>query len=183
MKFCTMKYLGILIVLMFTCQVAIAQKIGYVDTNVILDKLETYKEAQTEIDKVAGDWQKEIDVLLKEVADLSLALQTEDVLLTAELKAKRQAEIATKEEESKAQQHKVFGPEGLYFLKKQELMAPILDEVYAAIERVSKSKRLAIVLDKASDINMIYTDPRHDYTDFVLEELGLGDDDDTIQND
>ena len=62
-------------------------------------------------------------------------------------------------------------------------MAPILDEVYAAIERVSKSKRLAIVLDKASDINMIYTDPRHDYTDFVLEELGLGDDDDTIQND
>jgi outer membrane protein len=178
-----MKHLGILIVVLLLSQASFAQKIGYVDTNFVLDKMEEYKEAQTEIDKVAGDWQKEIEEMLKEVADLSLALQTEDVLLTAELKAQRKDEIAKKEEEAKEYQHRVFGPEGLYFLKKQELMAPILDEVFAAIERVCKSKRLAIMFDKASDINMIYTDPRHDYTDFVLEELGLGDDDDTIQND
>jgi len=82
-------------------------------------------------------------------------------------------EIQSKEQEVKEYQKQVFGFEGLFFLKKKELMKPVQDEVFDAVEIVAKNHRLQIVFDKSSDLVMIYTDPIHDYTDFVLEESGL----------
>ena len=70
-------------------------------------------------------------------------------------------------------QQSIFGFEGLYFLKKKELVKPIQDQVFESVERVAKNNRLQIVFDKSGDLVMIYTDPIHDYTDFVLEDLGL----------
>jgi outer membrane protein len=104
------------------------------------------------------------------------------VLLTEEMKQERMEQIRKKETELKEYQHKVFGFSGLLFLKKQELIKPIQDKVWDAVDKVAKQNNLAIVFDKSGELVMIYTDPRFDYTDFVLDELGLGDPSDKIKN-
>ncbi len=110
------------------------------------------------------------------------ALEAEQVLLTDEMRNERRDAIRKKEDEMKEYQKKVFGFEGLYFLKQQELMKPVQDKVWDAVDKVAKQNNLAIVFDKAGDLVMIYTDPRFDYTDFVLNELGLGDPNDNLRN-
>ncbi|HNB62512.1 MAG TPA: OmpH family outer membrane protein, partial [Saprospiraceae bacterium] len=112
---------------------------------------------------------------------LYASLKAEEVLLTDEMKAERLETIHKKESEWKEYQRKVFGFGGLFFLKKQELIKPLQDKVFEAVEKVAKQNRLAIIFDKSSELVMIYTDPKHDYTDFVLEELGLGDPNDKIK--
>lgn len=158
-----------------------SQKFGYVDTNFILSKMSEYKEAQVEIENVSKRWQEEIHNMYMEIEGMYNEYKAEEVLLTNEMKEERLAAIKKREEEVKEYQKKVFGFEGLFFLKKQELMKPVQDKVFDAVEKVAKDKRLQIVFDKSGDLVMIYTDPIHDYTDFVLEELGLGDDVDTIR--
>lgn len=158
-----------------------SQKFGYVDTNFILSKMEEYKEAQTEIEKVSVQWQEEIQKMYLEIDQMYSEFKAEEVLLTKEMKDDRLEAIKKKENEVKDYQKKVFGFEGLFFLKKQELMKPVQDKVFDSVEKVAKNNRLQIVFDKSGDLVMIYTDPIHDYTDYVLEDLGLGDEVDTIK--
>lgn len=159
-----------------------AQRFGYIDTDFILNKMPDYKKAQEEIDQLAEAWAKEVDDMNKEIKSMYSALQAEQVLLTEEMKAERTAAIGKKEEEMKEYQKKVFGFGGLLFLKQQELVKPVQDKVWDAVDKVAKQNNLAIVFDKAGELVMIYTDPRFDYTDFVLDELGLGDPNDKIKN-
>jgi outer membrane protein len=133
-----------------------------------------YGEAQGEIKKLAQSWEKEIQTMYQGLEEMESSLKAEEVLLTEELKEERRTEIDRKWKEVKEYQKQVFGFEGLYFLKKKELIKPVQDEVFEAVERVAKNNRLQIVFDKSGDLVMIYTDPIHDYTDFVLDELGLG---------
>jgi outer membrane protein len=158
-----------------------AQKFGYVDTDYVLSKMPEYKEAQSEIDKLSLGWQEEIQEMSRNIKGMYNELQAEEVLLTADMKRERLTEIAKKETDLKEYQKKIFGFEGLFFLKKKELIKPVQDKVFEAIERVCKDQRLAIMFDKSGDLVMIYTDPRHDYTDYVLDELGLGDPNDVIK--
>lgn len=158
-----------------------AQKFGYIDSEFILNKMPEYAKAQNEIDQFTAGWQKEIEEMQHKVDALYSMYQAEQVLLTEEMRQERQAEIKKKETELKDYQKKVFGFGGLFFLKKQELIKPLQDKVFDAVGKVAKSNRLAIVFDKAAELVMIYTDPRHDYTDFVLEELGLGDPNDKVK--
>ena len=151
-----------------------AQKFGYVDTNYILGRLPEYQQAQAEIEKLAQGWESEIQEMIKEAESMEAAFQAEEVLLTVDMRKDRQSEIERQWKEIKDHQKQVFGFEGLYFLKKKELVKPVQDKVFEAVERVAKNNRLQIVFDKSGDLVMIYTDPIHDYTDFVLEELGLG---------
>lgn len=151
-----------------------AQKFGYVDTQYILGRMGEYAEAQGEIQKLAQGWEQEIQQMYQELEEMEGSLKAEEVLLTEELKGERRIEIDRKWKEVKEYQKQVFGFEGLYFLKKKELIKPVQDQVFDAVERVAKNNRLQIVFDKSGDLVMIYTDPIHDYTDFVLDELGLG---------
>jgi outer membrane protein len=160
---------------------AFSQKFGYVDTQFVLNKMPEYKEAQSQIDKISNDWQAEIQEQYREIESMYNALQAEEVLLTKVMKDERLTEIRDKEKEVKEYQKKVFGFEGLFFLKKKELIKPVQDKVFDAVGKVAKENRLQIVFDKAGDLVMIYTDPIHDYTDYVLEELGLGDENDFIK--
>lgn len=159
-----------------------AQKFGYVNTNFILNKMPEYKQAKAEIDKLSQAWQEEIQGMQKEIASMYAALQAEEVLLTPEMKEERENNIRKKEEYLKEYQNKVFGFEGLFFLKKKELIKPVQDKVYEAVERVAREHKLQIVFDKSGELVMIYTDPIHDYTDYVLEKLDLGDPNDVIKN-
>ena len=166
---------------LFGLNFVFAQKFGYIDSEFILSKMPEYAKAQNEIETFSAAWQKEIEEMQRKVDGLYSIYQAEQVLLTEEMKQERQAEIKKKETELKDYQKKVFGFGGLFFLKKQELIKPLQDKVFDAVSKVSKANRLAIVFDKAAELVMIYTDPRHDYTDFVLEELGLGDPNDKVK--
>ena len=159
----------------------IAQKFGYVDTKYVLSKMPEYNEAQQEINRLSLAWEQEIQELYQEVEERQAALQAEEVLLTADMYNERRAEIDEKWASVKEYQKKIFGFEGLFFLKKKELVKPVQDKGFEAVEKVAKNNRLQIVFDKAGELVMIYTDPIHDYTDYVLEELGLGDSNDTIK--
>lgn len=166
------KHILCLVVLLFAT-VGFSQKFGYIDSKYILEKMPEYKEAQGEIEKLAKGWEKEIQGKYKEVEKMEAELKAEEVLLTKEMLGERTQKIEKKWKEVKEYQQKIFGFEGLYFLKKKELVKPVQDKVFEATEKVAKSNRLQIVFDKSGDLVMIYTNPIHDYTDFVLEELGL----------
>jgi outer membrane protein len=140
-----------------------------------------YGKAQEEINQLSEAWEKEIQDMAKKIEAMYNDLQAEQVLLTDEMKKERTSAIQKKEAELKEYQKKVFGFGGLFFLKKQELIKPIQDKVWDAVDKVAKQNNLAIVFDKAGELVMIYTDPRYDYTDFVLDELGLGDPNDKIK--
>lgn len=159
-----------------------AQRFGYIDTDFILNKMPDYKKAQDEVNKLSELWEKEILGMSKGIESMYSSLQAEQVLLTEAMRKERTDAIKKKEAELKEYQKKVFGFGGLFFLKKQELIKPVQDKVWDAVEKVSKKNGLAIVFDKSSELVMIYTDPRYDYTDFVLEELGLGDPNDVVKN-
>jgi len=174
-------FLFVFLVALFSVTGAAAQKFGYIDSEYILGKMSDYKKAQDELSQFTNGWQKEVEEMDSKIQTMYSSYRAEEVLLTDEMRKERMDEIKKKEVELKEHQKKIFGFEGLYFLKKKELMKPLQDKVWEATERVAKSNRLAIIFDKSGELVMIYTDPRHDYTDFVLEELGLGDPNDKIK--
>lgn len=177
-----MKFFGTVVVLQFFVLGSLfAQKFGYVDTKYVLSKMPEYAAAQEEINKLSLAWEEEVQELYKSVEAMEVQLNAEEVLLTQDMYAERKEEIDLKWGEVKDYQKKIFGFEGLFFLKKKELIKPVQDKVFEAVEKVAKNNRLQIVFDKAGELVMIYTDPIHDYTDYVLEELGLGDSNDTIK--
>lgn len=168
-----MKKILALVFGLFLASFTFAQKFGYVDTQYILQKMPEYSEAQAEIEKLAKGWEQEIQDLYQKVERMEVDLRAEEVLLTKEMWEERNAEIDRNWKEVKEYQQSIFSFDGLYFLKKKELVKPVQDQVFEAVERVAKNNRLQIVFDKSGDLVMIYTDPIHDYTDFVLEDLGL----------
>ena len=176
-----MKYL---IVFFFTVLVSVgySQKFGYVDSEKILEAIPDYKKAQQEIDKLSMQYQQEIESQYSNLDSLYQAFRREEIYLTDEMKRKRQENIVKKEQEIKEYQKKIFGFEGQIFLKRQELIAPIQERVFEEVKKIAQTHKLQFVFDKSGDLVMLYVDPTHDYTDLVLEELGLGDPTDTIDN-
>jgi outer membrane protein len=168
-----MKKLLIITVCLFGFTWANAQKFGYVDSEYIMSKIPDYGKAQKEIDDLSAKWQKEIDEKYKEIDKLYKQYQSEEVLLTEAMKKQRQDTIIAREKRVKDYQKKIFGFEGLMFLKKQELVKPIQDKVFEAIEKVAKKKGLQMIFDKSGDLVVVYSDGKHDYSDYVLEELGI----------
>jgi outer membrane protein len=168
-----------LLILPFFCIVlsAKAQKFGYIDTEYITSKMPEYQTAQAEIEKLTAKWIKEVSDKNDEVAKLERSFRAEEVLLTEEMKQQRQRTITDKEKEAKELQNKIFGFNGELLKKKQDIMKPVLDEVAKAVEKVARLKRLDFLFDKSSDgLAMLYTNPTHDYTDYVMEELGISPD-------
>ncbi|MCC3155002.1 OmpH family outer membrane protein [Hymenobacter sp. BT770] len=169
-----LRYLLLALLLLTVASGVRAQKFGWVDSEYIMAKMPEYAKAQAELNTISETWQKEIEAQKKDLDKLYHNYQAEEVVLTEPMKKKRQDEILKKEQDIKAYQNKQFGYEGQLFKKRQELNKPVQDKVFEAVEKVAKKKQLAVVFDKASDLTMLYTNPAHDYTEFVLEELGLG---------
>jgi len=150
-----------------------AQKFSYVDTKYILSHIPEYQQAQSEVNKLSNQWQKDIENKYETIAKLETALQAEKILLTDEMKQKREAEIQTKREEAKQMQTDKFGVNGELFKKREELIKPIQDQIYGAIQEVASTSALMVVFDKANHSNMLYTNPKHDISDKVLKKMGL----------
>jgi outer membrane protein len=177
-----MKAIGIVFALIFCgCGISSAQKFGFIDSDLILKQMPEYKKAENELSELSAGWEKEISKMRTELEKMNYDYKNEEILLTDDMKKERLAAIADKEKALKDFQKKTFGFDGLVFAKRQELMKPVQDKLFAAVEKVAKAKQLQIVFDRSSELVMIYSNPIHDYTDYVLEELGLGDKNDIIQ--
>jgi outer membrane protein len=166
------KIASILSIVLLATGMGLAQKYAFVDTEYILDRIPAYKAAQDELDKMAQDWQEEVETLYSGIEKMYQDFQAEKVLLTEEMKTKKEEEIITKEKEVKDLQQKYFGRDGNLFKKRQELIKPIQDEVYRAVKEIASEGNYAVIFDTASGANMLYTNPRYDKSDEVLEKLG-----------
>ncbi len=150
-----------------------AQKFGYIDTEYIMNKMPEYKKANESMNQFAEKWTKDLQAKYADVEKMRQKFQQEEILLTADMKKEKLAEIDKKEEELKTLNNNIFGLNGQLFQKKKEILKPILDEIYKTSEKIARKYKLSFIFDKASDMSMFYADPRHDYTDFIIEELGL----------
>jgi outer membrane protein len=163
----------LLVLTVFLSGTVSAQKFGYVDMEFIMSKLPEYASAQAEIDKLSENWAREIQDKLAAIDGMQRELMAEEVLLTDDLKRKRQEMIREKELETREYNNRVFGMNGTLFQKKKELMKDVMDKVQRALDKVAAQRKLDMIIDKSSDFVLVYTNPRHDYTDYVLEELGI----------
>ncbi len=150
-----------------------AQKYAIIDTRYILDKLPDYKTAQSQLDDVAIGWQKDIDAQQVELDKMYQNFEAEQVMLTEELKKKRETQLYNKEKELRDLQRKRFGFEGDLFKKRQELIKPIQDKVYNAVQKMAVFRGYDFVLDRSEGITIIFADPKLDKSEDVLKDLGV----------
>ena len=153
----------------FFCE---AQKFAYVDTDYILNKIPDYNQAQDKLDEISIEFQKDIEDKYEEINQLFQAYQKEQILLTNEMKQKREERIIEKEKEVKNLQQKYFGPEGDLYKKRQELIKPIQQKIYDAIQQLAENNKYAIVFDSSSELIMLYTNKNLDKSDDVLNIMG-----------
>ena len=151
----------------------ISQKYAIIDTRYILDKMPEYKEAQKQLDNIAAGWQKEIDAKQAELDKMYKDYDAEQVMLTEELRKKREDQLFNKEKDLRDLQRKRFGFEGDLFKKRQELIKPIQDKVYNAVQKMAVSRGYDFVLDKSEGITIIFADPKLDKSEAVLKDLGV----------
>lgn len=149
-----------------------AQKFAYVDTDYILNNIPEFNQAQDKLDEISKQWQAEIEGIYAEVDKMYRDYQTQEVLLTDEMKKKREEAIIAKEKSAKDLQKKRFGPEGDLYGKRQELIKPIQDKVYDAIQQLAANSKYAVIFDSSSDLIMLYSNPNLDKSDKVLENMG-----------
>jgi outer membrane protein len=150
-----------------------AQRYAIIDTKYILDKLPEYKAAQDKLNNFSEQWQQEIDKKSADLDKMYKNFDAEQVMLSDELKKKREDELFNKEKELRDLQKKRYGFEGDVFKKRQELIKPIQDRVYSAVQRLAVSKLYDFILDKSEGITVIFADPKLDKSDDVLRELGV----------
>jgi outer membrane protein len=167
-----MKKLAILCLSLLGFGQLYAQKFAFVDTEYILNNIPSYKAAQDQLDKYSQDWQKEVEGKYTEIEDLYKKYQAEKVLLTEEMKSKREEEIVAREKTAKELQKKYFGQDGDLFKKREELVKPIQDEIYNAVKEIAAEGGYAGIFDTSAGDNILFSDPKYDKSDQVLEKLG-----------
>lgn len=150
-----------------------AQRFAYVDTEYILDMMPEYRSAQKQLDQLSEDWQKEIEKRQQAIDKMIKDFQAEQVLLTEDLRKKREQEIKDKEKELKDYRNQKFGYEGELFKKRQELIKPIQDKVFDAVQKIAKQNALDFIFAKSGELIMLYSNAKYDKSDEVLSELGI----------
>ena len=146
--------------------------VAYVDLQYILKNLPQYESANDQLSLISKRWQKEIDAAAQEARVLVANYQTEQIFLSPDMKQKREEEILAKENEVLELKRKYFGAEGELYKKREALLKPIQDEVYAAIQEIANEKRYDVVKDRTADPSLIYMSNKLDISDKVLEKLG-----------
>ncbi len=167
------KAILILFFTFITLTAAFAQRFAYVDSDYILKHMPEYISAQKQIEALSVQWQKEVDVKFQEIDRLYKAYQADQVLMTADMKKRREAEIADKEKTAKDFQRQKFGPDGELAQKSNSIIKPVQDKMAKAIQAVAENESLDMIFDKNSEVIMLYASPRYDKSAAVITKLGL----------
>ena len=162
------------ILLFLTCSFIFGQrgiKIGYIDTEYILENLPEYNQISKRLEEKAGDWKKEVEERTRKIDQKKESLNSERILLTSEMIEEIEEEILIDEEELSEYQQKRFGPRGDLIIQKQQLIQPIQDQIFNAIRELAKSRNYDFIFDKSADIVMLYSDKRYDVSDQILRTI------------
>jgi len=147
------------------------QRVAYVDMNYILENVPEYVNAQAQLDTKVKTWQQKLDVLSKEIEQMNTDLSNEKSLLTKDLINEREEDIVIKEQELRRLQQAYFGPTGDLFQMRKQLAKPVQDQVYNAIQDIAGKKRYDFVLDKSSDLILLYSNNKYDISELVLNAI------------
>lgn len=162
----------LLSLLLLTSAMAVAQKYAFVDSEYIRKNIPAFTTAQEQLDKLSKQWEKEVADGYAIVEQMYKSYQNDAVLLSQEMKTKREEAIIVKEKEMKELQNKYFGMEGDLFKKREELVKPIQDEILKAIKEMAVEGSYAVIFDTAAGGNILFANPKYDLSDQVLEKLG-----------
>jgi outer membrane protein len=155
------------------CAGAFAQRFVYIDSDYILKHIPDYVSAQKELNALSTQWQKEVDVRFQEIDKMYKAYQADQVLMTADMKKRRESEIVDKEKAAKDFQRTKFGPDGELSQRSTQLIKPIQDRIAKTVQAVAESENIDMVFDKNSEVIMLYANPRYDKSADVITRLGL----------
>jgi len=148
------------------------QKYAFVDTDYILNNIPEYTDAQALLDDLSAEWQKEIEAKFQDIDKLYREYQTESILLPEDMKKQKENEIVQKEKEAKELQKKRFGKDGDLFKKRIELVQPIQEKIFNAIQDMAVTRNYVFIFDKASGTSLLFADAKFDLSDDVLDEIG-----------
>lgn len=150
-----------------------AQKFGYVDTDYILGQMTEYRGAQKQLNEISQKWEADLKIMKDEVDKLYKDYKAEEILLSAAQKKDREDAIVAKEDAMKKFEQDKFGVNGELFLKRKELIKPIQDKVFSAVQKVAKDNALDFIFDKSANMNILFSNPKYDRSDDVLDVLGV----------
>jgi len=150
-----------------------AQKFAYVDTDYILGQMSEYKGAQKQLNELSEKWENDLKIMKDEIDKMYKDYKAEEILLSPSQKKEREDAIVAKEDAMKAFEQEKFGVNGELFKKRQELIKPIQDKVFAAIQKVAKNNGLDFIFDKSANMNILFSNLKYDRSDDVLDELGV----------
>lgn len=149
-----------------------AQKFAFIDSEYIMENIPAYTAAQNQLDQLSSQYQKELESMHAEIEQMYKDFQAESVLLSEDMKRKREDVIISKEKDYKTLQRKYFGPSGDLFAKRQGLVKPIQDDIFNAVQELSNEGSYAVIFDKAGGTTLFFTNPKFDLSDQVLQKLG-----------
>lgn len=166
------KIVSLISVMMLMAVTLSAQKFAFIDSEYILKNIPAYESAQDQLNQASVKWQQEVEGMMEEVKTMYQNYQNELVFLSDEMKVKRENEIIEREKEAQELKRKYFGPEGELFKKRESLVKPIQEELYNAVKEVADERAYDAIYDKTSSQNLIYSNPKTDISDIVLDRMG-----------
>jgi outer membrane protein len=149
-----------------------AQKYAFIDSEYILENIPAFTAAQEQLDQLSSQYQKELESMHAEIDQMYKDFQAESVLLSDDMKRKREDVIISKEKDYKQLQRKYFGPSGDLFKKRQGLVKPIQDDIFNAVQEIANEGSYAVIFDKSGGTTLFFTNPKYDLSDQVLQKLG-----------
>jgi len=167
----------ILILTLFISTVLVAQKpqkIAYIDMQYILENVPEYTNAESRLKSKIATWQQKLDAIKSDVEVMKIDLSNEKALLTDDLIKEREEDIEIRELDLKNLQAAYFGPAGDLFMLRKQLVKPVQDQIYNAIQEIAVQKKYDIVLDKSSDLIMLYSNNKYDISELVLNKIVKG---------
>jgi outer membrane protein len=167
-----MKKITLILILVFGISNSWAQKFAYVDSQFILENIPEYLQAKKELDNISYDWQEEIETAYQNIERLYRAYQTDKVLLTEKMRQAREDEIIENEKEVKNLQQQRFGTDGDLYKKQEELIRPIQNQIYNAIQEFAENGKYGVIFDKSGDMLMLYSSKNLDKSEKILDLLG-----------
>ncbi len=153
---------------------AAQQKIGFIDSDVILERMPEYRTATQEIDRLASQWQTEVDAIAAEAEEMSAEFAAREILYTDEERARQLEALAAKRQAHDALRRRYFGPEGELFREQQTRLRPIQERLLVAVETVADAEDYDYVFDRSGDYVFLFARSRHNLNDLVMDELGIG---------
>ncbi len=166
------KFIVTIAIILVISGITSAQKYGFIDSGYILENIPSFRAAQEQLNQLSSQYQKELESMHAEIEQMYKDYQAESVLLSEDMKRKREDVIISKEKDYKQLQRKYFGPEGDLFQKRQGLVKPIQDDIFSAVQEIANEGSYAVIFDKSGSTTLFFTNPRFDLSDQILQKLG-----------